>query len=250
MATSNGRGLEESGVRDGRGLEERIEDDTAPENENPKDPGPFALKVDPLQDYKATEIKICSFTRPHMRAFHYAWWAGFNAESVWFALGPFLPEVQRSLGLTDQQIWLSNIIAVSGDIVVRFFSGGLVDKWGARILIAAVLLSTSIPAFCNAFVKSFVGLCVLRLFVSYSGSVNGMGQAWTAKMFANEIIGYANGITGGWGKAGDGLQNIILGAALFPLFRDVVYKDDPDCGINAGKFCTCFDFLQMKSRKT
>ena len=35
-----------------------------------KEPGPFALEVDPQQQYKAKELKICSFARPHMRAFH------------------------------------------------------------------------------------------------------------------------------------------------------------------------------------
>ena len=34
------------------------------------EPGPFALEVDPNQQYKAKELKICSFARPHMRAFH------------------------------------------------------------------------------------------------------------------------------------------------------------------------------------
>ena len=34
------------------------------------EPGPFALAVDPDQQYKAKELKICSFARPHMRAFH------------------------------------------------------------------------------------------------------------------------------------------------------------------------------------
>ena len=36
----------------------------------PEGPGPFALEVDPNQQWKAKELKICSFARPHMRAFH------------------------------------------------------------------------------------------------------------------------------------------------------------------------------------
>lgn len=42
-------------------------DDEIPQK---KEPGPFYLEVDPQQQYKAKELKICSFARPHMRAFH------------------------------------------------------------------------------------------------------------------------------------------------------------------------------------
>ena len=35
-----------------------------------REPGPFALAVDPAQKWRASELKICSFARPHMRAFH------------------------------------------------------------------------------------------------------------------------------------------------------------------------------------
>lgn len=34
----------------------------------------YDLKIDPSQGDRASEIKLCSFKRPHMRAFHYAWW--------------------------------------------------------------------------------------------------------------------------------------------------------------------------------
>lgn len=57
-----------------------VEDTTPADVENPEfgdanpaksgEPGPFALEVDPDQQYKAKELKICSFARPHMRAFH------------------------------------------------------------------------------------------------------------------------------------------------------------------------------------
>lgn len=35
----------------------------------------YHINVDPDQDDKATEIKLCSFARPHMRAFHCSWWS-------------------------------------------------------------------------------------------------------------------------------------------------------------------------------
>jgi hypothetical protein len=41
------------------------------------------IKVDPLQDFKASEIKLCSIARPHMRAFHFSWWSYHVAFLMW-----------------------------------------------------------------------------------------------------------------------------------------------------------------------
>jgi hypothetical protein len=44
---------------------------------------PYLLKVDPEQDDRASEIKLCSAQRPHMRAFHFAWWCYHVAFLMW-----------------------------------------------------------------------------------------------------------------------------------------------------------------------
>lgn len=46
----------------------------------------YPLNVDRDQDDKATELKLCSFAQPHMRAFHFAWWSFFIAFFIWFAI--------------------------------------------------------------------------------------------------------------------------------------------------------------------
>ena len=43
----------------------------------------YFLQVDPEQDYRASEIKLCSARRPHMRAFHFAWWCYHVAFLMW-----------------------------------------------------------------------------------------------------------------------------------------------------------------------
>ena len=192
------------------------------------EPGPFALAVDPDQQYKAKELKICSFARPHMRAFHYSWWSFFIAFFIWFSIAPLLPEVRITLDLTKQEVWLSNIIAVSGDIVMRFVFGSLTDQWGARVLMGGVLMAASIPTACTGLVNSLTGLCFLRLFIGCAGSTFVMCQCWSTRMFTKEIVGTANALVGGWGNVGGGVTQIVMGTALFPLFRDVVYGDDPE----------------------
>eukprot|EP00977_Amphora_coffeiformis_P028208 scaffold34913_cov172-Amphora_coffeaeformis.AAC.4 len=80
----------------------------------------YSVVVDPDQDDKATEIKLCSFARPHMRAFHCSWWAFFIAFFIWFAVAPLLSEIRDDIGITKQDVWTSNIIGVGGTILMRF----------------------------------------------------------------------------------------------------------------------------------
>ena len=65
----------------------------------------YSVTVDPDQDDKSTQIKLCDFSRPHMRAFHGAWWGFFMAFFIWFAIAPLLPEIKKTLGLTKQEVW-------------------------------------------------------------------------------------------------------------------------------------------------
>ena len=127
--------------------------------------------------------------------------------------------------MTNQEIWLSNIIAVSGDIVMRFVFGSLTDKMGARILMGGVLMAASIPTACTGLVNSLTGLCFLRLFIGCAGSSFVMCQCWSTRMFTKEIVGTANALVGGWGNVGGGVTQIVMGTLLFPLFQDIIYAD-------------------------
>jgi NNP family nitrate/nitrite transporter-like MFS transporter len=44
-------------------------------------------------------------------------------------------------------------------------------------------------------------------------------------MFAREVVGTANALVGGWGNLGGGVTQLVMGSALFPLFK-VFYDND------------------------
>lgn len=107
----------------------------------------YELDTDPEQDDKAREIRLCSFARPHMRAFHCSWWSFFIAFFIWFAISPLLSEIRTDLGLTKKEIWTSSIAGVGSTIGVRFLvscSVLFVFRWhllvGRPSLITHVLL--------------------------------------------------------------------------------------------------------------
>lgn len=182
----------------------------------------YHCNVDPDQDDKATEIRMFTFARPHMRAFHVCWWSFFMAFFVWFAVSPLLPEIKKTLGLTKKQVWITNIAAVTGTFFVRFLIGPYNDKYGARTLMAAVLCMAAIPTACTGFVNSFLGLLFLRLAIGgVAGSSFVMCQYWMTRMFAKEIVGTANAVAGGWGNLGGGVTLLVMGTLLFPLFKNI-----------------------------
>lgn len=186
----------------------------------------YALSVDPEQDDKATELKLCSFALPHMRAFHFSWSGFFTAFFIWFAIAPLLPIIKDDLGLTKSDIWTTNICAVLFDIAMRFVFGAVCDKYGARIPMGCVLMFASIPTACIGLVNNLMGLIFVRLFIGVAGSTFVMCQCWSTRMFTKDIVGIANGLVGGWGNVGGGATQIVMGTALFPLFTSLWDGDE------------------------
>lgn len=184
-----------------------------------EDSGKYAVKVNSDQDDKAMELKLRTFARPHMRAFHYSWWSFFIAFFIWFAIAPLLPVIAKDLNLSKQDVWTTNIFAVAFDICMRFVFGAVCDKYGARLPMGCVLMLASIPTACIGLVNDLTGLICVRLFIGLAGSTFVMCQCWTTRMFTKEIVGLANGLVGGWGNVGGGATQLVMGTALFPLFK-------------------------------
>jgi NNP family nitrate/nitrite transporter-like MFS transporter len=180
----------------------------------------YACNVDPDQDDKATEIKLCNFSRPHMRAFHCSWWGFFIAFFIWFAIAPLLSEIRETLGLTKEEVWTSSIVGVAGTIFMRFLLGPACDKYGPRILMSVVLCAASIPTAMTGLVQTATGLAILRLFIGIAGGTFVMCQFWASRMFTREVVGTANALCGGWGNLGGGVTQLVMGAGLFPLFKN------------------------------
>lgn len=185
----------------------------------------YDLKVDPSQGDRASEIKLCTFKRPHMRAFHFAWWCYHVAFLMWFSISPLLSEVQKSLDLTKEQVWTSSIAAVTGTIIMRFALGPFCDKYGPRIPMGVILMCSAIPTGLTGLAKTATGLSVMRFFIGVGGSTFVMCQYWTTRMFTKEWAGTANATVGGWGNLGGGVTQLLMGSFLFPVLTKAYNGD-------------------------
>lgn len=180
----------------------------------------FSIATDPRQANKAREIRLCSTARPHMRAFHFAWLSFFVAFFGWFSIPPLLPTIKRELQLSGDQVANSNIVAVASTIVGRVITGPLCDRYGPRLVQAALLVAGAIPVAGAALVTNYAGFMAVRFFIGLIGCSFVATTYWTSVMFCSEIVGRANALAAGWGNLGAGVTYL-----LTPLLFDVVTFD-------------------------
>jgi NNP family nitrate/nitrite transporter-like MFS transporter len=124
----------------------------------------YDLEVVPEQDYKASEFKLATFGRPHMRAFHYAWFGFFLAEFVWFAIFPLTPYMASDLKLSSTDLWTATFVSYTSSAFVRVIVGPLCDVYGPRLPFAAMLCLGSIPAALTGVIQTPAGLIMNRFF--------------------------------------------------------------------------------------
>jgi NNP family nitrate/nitrite transporter-like MFS transporter len=180
----------------------------------------YDVPVDHFEGDRATEIKLCSFSRPHMRGLHCAWISFFLAFMIWFAPAPLLKEIQDTLGLTKSEVWTSSIANDCTAVFMRIIMGPICDSHGARWPMAIILVAASIPTAMVGLVHTAAGLAAIRFFIGIAGSSFVMSQFWASRMFSREIAGTANGIVGGWGNLGGAWTQVFMGTILFPAFEN------------------------------
>lgn len=165
-------------------------------------------------------LRIFSFKRPHMRAFHFAWFSFFLAFFGWFALAPLQGKIKEnntpgeSDWLTKDNFKSQNIIAVAGTIFMRLLVGPFCDRFGPRFAQSSLLGIFSLPVFLVGISKTYWQWVTARFFIGFIGATFVVTQFWTSIMFAPNIVGTANATSGGWGNLGGGVTN-----AIMPLIR-------------------------------
>ena len=184
-----------------------------------------AMPVDPQQGFKATEIQLFSFARPHMRAFHFAWLSFFTAFTCWFAFAPLMPVVRVTLGMNLKQVFAVNIASVASTVTTRFIVGPLCDKWGPKRCQTFLLVWITVFVLLGASVTTVWGLGLVRFMIGFGGATFVVTQFWSSQMFAAEIVGVANATTAGWGNLGGGVTQMLM-VGVYSFFLNFVGKND------------------------
>jgi MFS transporter, NNP family, nitrate/nitrite transporter len=172
----------------------------------------YDLEVVPEQDYKSTEFKLGSFRRPHMRAFHYAWFGFFAAKVAWYSASEVLPFVTAGFVPSNSELRNSTIINLVALALTRLAVGPICDVYGPRLPFVAMLCLGSIPVALVGAVNSLTGLYLQQFFVGIIGGTLVSGEFWASRMFAKEVVGTANALVAGWGDLGAGTCQVLFEA--------------------------------------
>ncbi len=150
----------------------------------------------------AERLNIFALSRPNIRILHYTWFAFFMTFVIWLGLGPLMPFIQESLGLTEQQAKVLLILNVAMTIPSRIIVGMLVDKHGPRIMFSAILALGGLISIAFAWANSYQSLALTRFLSGFIGAGFVVGIRMISEWFPARQTGTAQGIYGGWGNFG------------------------------------------------
>jgi len=156
------------------------------------------------------KLPLFTLNSVHMRTFHTTWLMFFVCFFGWFGLAPLMPTVREDLGLSKAQVGNIIIASVSSTIIARLIIGKLCDTWGPRKTAIRLLIAGSLPVFLVGLSKDYTTFLLFRLAIGVIGASFVITQFHTSMMFAPNIKGTANAVTGGWGNLGGGVTNMVM----------------------------------------
>ncbi|HWI91617.1 MAG TPA: NarK family nitrate/nitrite MFS transporter [Flavisolibacter sp.] len=157
-----------------------------------------------------TQLKIFSLKGVQMKTFHITWLMFFVCFFGWFGLAPLMPTIREDLHLSKAQVGNLVIISVSSTIIARLLIGKLCDTWGPRKTAIRLLLVGSLPVFLVGLAKDYTSFLLFRAAIGIIGASFVVTQYHTSMMFAKNVKGTANAVTGGWGNLGGGVTNMVM----------------------------------------
>jgi NNP family nitrate/nitrite transporter-like MFS transporter len=155
-------------------------------------------------------IRLFSLDTVQMRTFHITWLMFFVCFFGWFGLAPLMPAIRADLGLSKAQVGNTIIASVSSTIIARLLIGKLCDRLGPRKTAVRLLLVGSIPVLLAGLATDYTSFLLFRLAIGVIGGSFVITQFHTSMMFASNIKGTANAVTGGWGNLGGGVTNMVM----------------------------------------
>lgn len=157
-----------------------------------------------------SKLKIFSWKGVQMRTFHITWITFFVCFFGWFGIAPLMPLVREQMHLSKEQVGNITIASVSATIIARLLIGRLCDTLGPRLSYTILLVVGSIPVLGIGLSNSYESFLLFRFLIGVIGASFVITQFHTSMMFAPNVVGTANAVSGGWGNLGGGVTNLVM----------------------------------------
>ncbi|MBI1378307.1 MAG: MFS transporter [Frankiales bacterium] len=128
--------------------------------------------------------------------------------AVWMQFGILGIPIQKEFGLSDTAFYWLTALPVLNGAIWRLGTGILADRWGGRIVMAAMLVMAAVPTFLLAGTHSPVALFVLAFLIGFAGNSFSNGIAWNSAWFPRSQQGFALGVFGA-GNVGASVTKLI-----------------------------------------
>lgn len=144
--------------------------------------------------------------------------------AVWGLIGALAPKFTEIYSLTATQKSVMIAVPVLLGSIGRLFAGLAADKWGGRIVMAALLVFAAVPAIAIGMSTSYTQLIVFALLLGVAGTTFPVGVGFTSRWYPPEKQGTALGV---YGMGNIGQSVAVFGApvlaAYFGDWRTVFY---------------------------
>jgi NNP family nitrate/nitrite transporter-like MFS transporter len=127
--------------------------------------------------------------------------------AAWGLISAFAPRFRELFHLTATQTALLVAVPVLLGALMRIVTGMLADRFGGRIVYAALMIAVAAPAYIVPTVSSYQKLLAVAFFLGLAGSSFAVGVGFVSRWFPPERQGGALGVYG--------LGNIGQSAAVF-----------------------------------
>ncbi|WP_202077761.1 MFS transporter [Caldalkalibacillus salinus] len=159
------------------------------------------------------------FGDERIQVLHLTMIAFFVSFFTWFNMAPLAMTMMESMNwLTQEHIAALGILNVALTIPARIVVGMLLDRFGPRVVYAALLITMSIPTFIFAFGTTWAQLAISRLLLSSIGASFVIGVRMVAEWFPPKQIGFSEAFYAGWGNFGSAAAAMTLPWIALTLF--------------------------------
>ncbi|WP_126444320.1 MFS transporter [Sulfuricystis multivorans] len=127
---------------------------------------------------------------------------------VWMMFAVIGIPIKKTLDLNETQFGILVAMPVLTGSLFRLPVGMLTDKYGGRIVFAAIMAATVVPIYLIAYGTEFWHYLLLGLFVGLTGTSFSVGIAYCARWFPKRQQGLAMGIFGA-GNSGAAVTKLV-----------------------------------------